>query len=63
MVMLGTCENSQALELPLCNGVLLEHAADCDAHSQLGALLHQVLVLGLLEAADPTGVGAVVLLL
>ena len=44
-------------------GVLLEHPADRQTHGQLGLALHEGLVLGLLQAAGVTGVGAVVLLL
>jgi len=63
MGVLCTCEDAKATELPLCNGVLLEHSANCKLHCELGALLHEVLVLGLLESADPTRVSAIVLLL
>ena len=60
---LCTGENAQTLELPLSDGVLLKHAADCKTHCQLRALCHQVLILGLLQTADPAGVSTVVLLL
>ena len=60
---LGSGENAQTLELPLSDGVLLKHAADCKTHCQLRALCHQVLVLSLLQAADPAGVSTIVLLL
>ena len=63
MVVLGTGEDAQALELPLGDGVLLQHAANGQTHRELGLLLHQGLVLGLLQAAGVTGVGTVVLLL
>mgnify|MGYP003331045341 CR=1 FL=1 len=53
----------QTLEAVLGDGVAGHHAADGDAHGKLGLLLHQDAVLGLLETADPTGVGAIVLLL
>ena len=49
--MLGPGEDAQTLELPLGNGVLLQHAADSQTHGQLGLFLHQGLVLGLLQAA------------
>ena len=39
------------------------HAADSQLHGQLGALPHQGAVLHFLQAADPAGVGAVILLL
>ena len=63
MGVLGAGEDAQALELPLGDGVLLQHAAYCKAHSQFRLLLHQSLVLGLLQSAGITGVSAVVLLL
>ena len=63
MGMLGTCEDAQTLELPLSDGVLLKHSLNCETHCQLGALLHEVLVLNFLQSADPAGVSAVVLLL
>ena len=53
----------QALQGVLGNGVAGHHAADGHAHGQLGLVLHQDAVLGLLQTADPTGVGAIVLLL
>ena len=61
--MLGPAEDAQALELPVGDGVLLQHAADGETHRKLGLVGHQVLVLGLLQSAGVTGVGAVVLLL
>ena len=61
--MLGAGEDAQTLQLPLRDGVLLQHAADGEPHGQLGLLLHQDLVLGLFQTAGVTGVGAVVLLL
>ena len=61
--MLGAGEDAQTLELPLRDGVLLQHAADSQTHRKLGLLLHQDLVLGLFQAAGITGVGTVVLLL
>ena len=61
--MLGAGEDAQTLELPLGDGVLLQHAADSQAHRQLGLSLHQGLVLGLFQTAGITGVGTVVLLL
>jgi len=63
VVMLGPAENAQALELPVGDGVLLQHAADGETHGKLGLVGHQVLVLGLLQTAGVTGVGTVVLLL
>ena len=63
MGVLRAGEDSQALELPLGDGVLLKHAADCKTHCELGLLGHKGLVLGLLQAAGITGVGTVVLLL
>ena len=63
MGVLRAGEDSQALELPLSDGVLLKHAADCKTHCQLRAICHQVLVLSLLQAADPAGVSTIVLLL
>ena len=53
----------QALEGVLGDGVAGHHAADRDAHRELGLLLHEDAVLGLLEAADPAGVSTVILLL
>ena len=61
--MLGAGEDAQTLELPLRDGVLLQHAADSQTHRELGLLLHQDLVLGLFQTAGITGVSAVVLLL
>ena len=61
--MLGAGEDAQALELPLGDGVLLQHAANGQAHCELGLLGHEGLVLGLLQAAGITGVGTIVLLL
>ena len=63
MGVLGAGEDSQALELPLGDGVLLKHAADSEAHSKLRLLLHESLVLSLLQTAGETRVSAVVLLL
>ena len=63
MVVLGAGKDLQALELPLSDGVLLEHTADGQAHCQLRLVGHQVLVLGLLQAAGISGVSTVVLLL
>ena len=63
MVMLCTCENSQALQLPLCDSILLKHAAYCKTHCQLGLLLHERLILGFLQSAGVTGMSAVILLL
>ena len=61
--MLRAGEDSQALELPLSDGVLLKHTADCKTHCEFGLLGHKGLILGLLQAAGITGVGTVVLLL
>ena len=58
-----TSEHMQTLQGVLGDGVTGHHAADGYAHSQLGLLSHHILVLGLLQAADPTGVGAVQLLI
>ena len=63
MVMLRACENSQALELPLGDRILLEHTTNSKAHCQLGLLLHQSLISGLFETAGITGMGAIELLL
>ena len=63
MIVLGAGEDAQALQLPLGDGVLLQHAADSQTHCELGLGLHQDLVLGLLQAAGVAGVSAVVLLL
>ena len=59
----GAGEDAQTLELPLGDGVLLQHAAHGQTHRELRLSLHQGLVLGLLETAGVTGVGTVVLLL
>ncbi len=56
MVVLRAGEDAQTLELPLGDGVLLEHAAHGQTHCQLGLLLHKGLILGLLQAAGITGV-------
>ena len=61
--MLGAGEDAQTLQLPLGDGVLLQHAADSQTHGQLGLPLHEGLVLGLLQAAGVAGVSTVVLLL
>ena len=53
----------QALQGVLGNGVAGHHTADGHAHGQLRLVLHQQAILGLLQAAHPAGVGAVVLLL
>ena len=61
--MLGAAVDVQAGQRILGDDVAGQHAADGQLHGQLGLLLHQQAVLGLLEAADPAGVAAVVLLL
>ena len=53
----------QTLQGVLGNGVAGHHAADGHAHSQLGLVLHQDAILGLLQTADPTGVSTIVLIL
>ena len=53
----------QALQRILADGVPGHHAADGNAHSGFGLLLHQNAVLGLLQTADPAGVGPIDLLL
>ena len=53
----------QTLQGILGDDVAGHHAADGHAHSQLGLVLHQDAVLGLLQTAHPTGVGTIVLLL
>ena len=63
MDVLLTGVDVQALQGILGNGVAGHHTADGHAHGQLGLLLHQQAILGLLQTADPAGVGAVVLLL
>ena len=60
---LCAAEHAKPLELPVGDGVLLEHAAHGQTHGQLGLLLHQTVIAGLLESAGVAGVGAVVLLL
>ena len=57
-----------AIDLQAGHGILADHiarhhAADSQLHGQLGALPHQGAVLHFLQAADPAGVGAVILLL
>ena len=52
----------QALQGILGHGVLGHHAPDGHPHGNLGLLLHQDAVGGLLQAAHPAGVGAVDLL-
>ena len=61
--MLGAAVDVQAGQRILGDDVAGQHTADGQLHGQLGLLLHQQAVLGLLEAADPAGVAAVVLLL
>ena len=61
--MLLTGIDVQALQGILGNGVAGHHTADGHAHGQLRLVLHQQAILGLLQAADPAGVGAVILLL
>ena len=63
MGVLRAGEDAKTLELPLGDGVLLQHAADGKTHGQVGLLLHQGLVLGFLQSAGITGVGTIVLLL
>ena len=53
----------QALHSVAGDGVLGHHTLDSHAHRHIGLLLHQDAVGGLLQAAHPAGVGAVVLLL
>ena len=61
--MLGAAVDLQTGQRVLGDDVAGHHAADSHAHSQLRLLLHQDAVLGLFQTANPTGVGAVVLLL
>ena len=50
-----------AQQRPAADAVLGQHALDSQLHSQAGLLGHQGLVLGLLQTADVTGVGAIIL--
>ena len=61
--MLSTAENLQAGQGVLGDDVPGHHAANSQLHGQLRLLLHESAVLGLLQTADPAGVGAIVLLL
>ena len=61
--MLSAAVDVQAGQRILGDDVAGHHAADGHTHGQLGLLLHQQAVGGLLQAAHPAGVGAVVLLL
>ena len=63
MSVLCAAEDSQTGQLSVSQLVLLEHALDGHGHGQFGLLFHQGLVLGLVQAAHPAGVTAVVLLL
>ena len=53
----------QALHGVAGDGVLGHHALDSNAHSNVGLLLHQDAVGGLLQTANPTGVVTIELLL
>ena len=61
--MLGAAVDMQAGQRILGDDVAGHHAADGQEHGQLGLLLHQQAVRGLLQTAHPAGVAAVVLLL
>ena len=63
MDVLRAAENAQTGQLALGHGVLLQHAADSQAHGQLGLLLHQTSVVGLVQSTGVTGVSTIVLLL
>ena len=61
--MLSTLVQVQAGHAVLAQGVLGQHALDSDFHSVVGAGLHHVASLGLLQAADPAGNTVVLLLI
>ena len=61
--MLTAAINLQAGQRILADDVLGQHTADSQLHGQLGALAHQGAVLDFLQAADPAGVVAIVLLI
>ena len=61
--MLCAAEHAKPLELPVGDRVLLQHAAHGQTHGQLGLLLHETVIAGLLQAAGIAGVSAVILLL
>ena len=63
VLVLGATVNLQTGELVSSQLVLLQHALNCEGHCELGLLCHQFLVLDVLEAANPTGMMIVVLLL
>ena len=63
MLMLLAGVDVQTLQGVLGDDVAGHHATHGHTHGDLGLLLHQQAVLGLLQAAHPAGVGAVVLLL
>ena len=44
------------------DGILRQHALNCELHSELRLLSHQGLVLNFLQTADPAGVMTIVLL-
>src|SRR5699024_6444180 len=60
---LCAAEHAKPLELPVGDRVLLQHAAHGQTHGQLGLLLHETVIAGLLQAAGIAGVSAVILLL
>ena len=62
LLVVGVRIDVQPLQGFLADGVLGQHAPDSHLHGQLGLLLHQDAVGGLLQAADPAGVGPVHLL-
>ena len=63
MIVLLAGVDVQTLQRVLGDDVAGHHAADGHAHGQLGLVLHQDAVLGLLQTTHPAGVGTVVLLL
>ena len=63
MVVLAAAIDVQTSQGVLGDGVLGQHAADGQLHGQRGLGLHQGAVLDFLQAADPTGVVTIVLLI
>ena len=61
--MLSTLVNAQSLCSSSAKSVVGEHTLNSYGHSSVRLLSHQLVILDLLETADPAGVPSVVLLL